>query len=308
MLHAMQSAPGGHGLQPRSVAFPSFSLALLLTFALAACGPRPASKPGATAKPPATASPASPAQSATLAVTVTPYAVAGWWDGQSWVLADGSVPVPVKGGETYTVLHPDQTMSTARGSKPEEGCETNPGTTRVKVAGLDAGAPSPSLALSGVANPKPRPVAVLSPAAVIYRQAAGALLRKRGIDDPDADVVQVLRSDLEGDGRDEIVVVAERIADKDLFARVGDYSLVFVRRVVNEVAVTTVLGESIPVSKPGETPFVLSRRVAAVADFNGDARMEIALANRYYEGAGIDIHELKADGSIPVVMRGACGA
>ncbi|MGH2720410.1 MAG: FG-GAP repeat domain-containing protein, partial [Actinomycetota bacterium] len=214
----------------------------------------------------------------------------------------------VQGGETYQVLHPDGTTATATGSKLMEGCETNPGTSSVEIRGLRGDAPQPSLAVSGVAVPRPRPTTVLNPGSAVYREAATALLGERGIDDADADVVQVLRADLDGDGKDEVVVVAERIADRDLFAREGDYSVVFVRRLEDERPVPSVVVESIPRTRPGETPFIVSHRVTAIADLNGDGRMEVAVYGRYYEGAGIEVHELQPDGSLPVVMEGGCGA
>jgi hypothetical protein len=240
---------------------------------------------------------------------VTPYAVAGWWDGAAWVEADGAVPIPVAGGETYSVVRLDEPIASAKGSKLKEGCETNPGSSDVDIPGLDTAARLPAVAVSGVANVRPRTVTPLSASVAVYRRSAGALLAARGIDDPDGDVTQVVRADLDGDGKDEVVIVAERIEDqRGLFAKAGDYSIVFIRRLVNEMQVTTLVSESIPKPKAGETPFILSRRVSAIVDLNGDGKMELVLSNRYYEGRGMEVHELKPDGSLPLVMQGWCGA
>jgi hypothetical protein len=104
------------------------------------------------------------------------------------------------------------------------------------------------------------------------------------------------------------VIVTERIADPGLYARAGDYSFVLLRRLVGEAVVTTVVAESVPDLTPNTTPFVQSHRVAAMADLNGDGRMEITVANRQYEGAGVAVHELQPDGAVPVVMEVDCGA
>jgi hypothetical protein len=48
-------------------------------------------------------------------------------------------------------------------------------------------------------------------------------------------------------------------------------------------------------------------RVLGVADLNGDGRMEIALRNWYYEGAGVTVFEFGGDGATPVMDNG-CGA
>lgn len=289
-------------------------LAAMLTLLATGCG---SEEPGrSTTTGPQTST--VPAKSAGPALTGTPVivgpeSVAGWWNGREWVEADGGVAqVPVKGGETYKLVRLDDPIVTATGSAAQEGCETNPGTSKVDIAGLNREfdiAEPPSIAVSAVNNPRPRAVEVLNPQAKLYKEAAAQLLKRRGIDDNDADVVQVIRADLDDDRKNEVIVVAERLADpKTLYAEVGDYSLVFLRRVVDERLTTTVVEESIPVARPEETPFITSQRLAAVADLNGDGRMELAVSGRYYEGAGVNFYELKPDGTIAEVMRSGCGA
>lgn len=258
---------------------------------------------------PATGTPSTRPPSGSVAVTVARSGVAGWWDERGWVAADGEQRVPISGGEKYSVLRVTGPVVTKRGSEAKERCETDPGTSSVEIPGLEGDGTWPGpIAVSGVANPRPRATSVLDAAAMVYREAAGKVLAERVIDDTDADVVQVLRADLEGDGKDDVVVVAERIADRGLYAKAGDYSFVLLRRPVGEAVVTTVLAESVPDLTPGTTPFILSHRVAAIADLNGDGRMEIAIANRHYEGAGVSVYELQPDGALPAVMETDCGA
>ena len=239
----------------------------------------PAADPSATTQnsgPTAPASIPAPSQSAALAVTVAPYVVAGWWDGHGWVSADGKRPVPVSGGEMYSILGLTGPVTTGTGSEAREGCETDPGTSTIKISGME---------LNGS---RPGPIAVSN---VI------------------ADVVQALRTDLEGDGKDEVFVVAERIADRTgLYARPGDYSFVLLRRVVNGTVRTTIVAESVPDVTPGTTPFIYSHRVSAIADLNADGRMEVALEVRQYEGIGVSVFELQPDGAMTAVMATDCGA
>lgn len=180
----------------------------------------------------------------------------------------------------------------------------------ITIPGLEGNDSQPGpIAVWGVPNPRPREAVVLDPAAHVYRETAGEVLAEHGIDDRDADVAEVLRVDLEGDGRDEVVVVAERIADSaGLFAGAGDYSFVLLRRVVDETAVTTVVARSVPDLTPGTTPFIESHRISAIADLNGDGRMELVLEVRQYEGIGVTVHELQPDGTTPAVIASACGA
>lgn len=225
----------------------------------------------------------------------------------------GPSEVPAKGGEPYRLVRLADPLRTAEGSAAKEGCETIPGSVVIEIPGLErdyvATHEAPFLAVSGAHEVRPRNVEILNPQADVYRTAAADLLRVRNIDDPDADVVQVLRADLDGDGKDEVVVVAERLSDpQTLFAKSGDYSIVFLRRVVNDKPTTTVVDESIATSKPDVTPYINSQRVSALADLNGDGRMEIVVSGRYYEGAGMNVYQLQPDGSVPEVLTSGCGA
>lgn len=290
------------------------ALALLLT--LTACGdgaepPPPSPTPTEAASSP-TPTP-EPPETAELAVVVGPDSVAGWWDGGAWVNAEGQQEVPAEAGDSYAVIRLDDPIRSAQGSAVGPGCETNPGTHSIDIPGLervfDRDVP-PAVAVSGVDNPRPRPLEPLNIISGLYLNAAREILGDLGVDDPSPIVAQVVRADLDGDGRDEVLVVAERIAAEGLLAQPGDYSVVFMRRIAGEGedVVTTIVEQSIPEIAPGVTPFVLSHRVSAAADFNGDGRMEVAISSRYYEGAGMAIYELNEDGALNPIMQSGCGA
>jgi hypothetical protein len=57
-----------------------------------------------------------------------------------------------------------------------------------------------------------------------------------------------------------------------------------------------------------DSPVVNSFSVGAVADLNGDGRMEIVLTNAYYEGIGVEVWEYVDDdlGLVPQISAG-CG-
>jgi hypothetical protein len=163
--------------------------------------------------------------------------------------------------------------------------------------------PAP-IAVTGVADPRPRPVEVLDTANPVYRAAAVEVLAGLGIAGADPTISQVVRGDLDGDGSDEVVVVAEHLADPEgLVAQPGDYSVAFVRHLQGGEVRSTVIASSVAESGP----FVEVFRVGALADLNGDGRMEIVLDGLYYEGSGVTVHELRADGTTPEVLSAGCG-
>jgi hypothetical protein len=131
-------------------------------------------------------------------------------------------------------------------------------------------------------------------------------LAERGLNVPEPAIKQLLQVDLEGDGVNEVVIVAEDVTD-GLFAEDGDYSIAFMRRTVQGDVRTAILGDSVIVT--ADSPVVDSFSVGAVADLNGDGRMEIVLTSAYYEGIGVEVWEYVDDdlGLIPQISAG-CGA
>lgn len=299
------------------------ALSISVLLVASACGGSPGgdgtqvTSPTPGAGPPAQSPTVDPAESLeskvdSPAVVVGPATVAGWWDGGRWVRADGTLPVPAEGGESYKLVGLSSEVEQATGSEVMKGCEPVPGSSKIEVEGLRRSFNDPleqtRIAVSGVADPVPRQAAQL-PASAPYVEAARSLLAERGVQEEFPQVVQVVRVDLDGDGRDEAAVVAERIADQQgLFGRPGDYSMVFVRSVVDEQVVTSVIAETVAEDEPGVTPFVQSHRVSAAADLNGDGRMELVVAAKYYEGAGVVFYELGSDGRVSEILASGCGA
>jgi hypothetical protein len=268
--------------------------------------PRP-SAPGITTAPdPAAPPPTTPG----TAVSVSRGEVLGWWDGQGWVQPDPDRTAPVAGGEQYQVVHLGDTVTDATGSGLRTGCDPSG-----RPSAVDVGLPQPGsdrdsgpVAVTGVPEPRPRPVTVIDPSGATYRAAAAEVLAGLGIDDPQPAVRQVVRGDLAGDGTYEVFVVVERLTDPEgLIAGKGDYSVVFMRRMVAGELRTFVVAQSIADSRAGGTRFVQAHDLDALADLNGDGRMEVVVGYRYYEGAGTAVYEVAPDGGLVQVLYRGCG-
>ena len=230
----------------------------------------------------------------------------GWWDGEGWAQVEPGTPLPVAGGEDYQVafLGLEAIIS---GGAPTILCEPleNPGVI-LENEQLLGDWPGPL----GVAISAPW---ILVPHLVqeieddgTYTAFAAELLAERGLNVPEPAIKQLLQVDLEGDGVNEVVIVAEDVTD-GLFAEDGDYSIAFMRRTVQGDVRTAILGDSVIVT--ADSPVVDSFSVGAVADLSGDGRMEIVLTSAYYEGIGVEVWEYVDDdlGLIPQISAG-CGA
>jgi hypothetical protein len=270
--------------------------------------PPPPSAPGTTTAPdPAAPPPTTPG----TAVSVSRGEVLGWWDGQGWVEPDPDRTAPVAGGEQYQIVHLGDTVTNATGSVLRTGCDI----ASDRPSAVDVGPPqtgsdrdSSPVAVTGVPDPRPRPVTVIDPSGATYRAAAAEVLAGLGIDDPQPAVRQVVRGDLAGDGTYEVFVVVERLTDPEgLIAGKGDYSVVFMRRMVAGELRTFVVAQSIADSGAGGTRFVQAHDLDALADLNGDGRMEVVVGYRYYEGAGTAVYEVAPNGGLVQVLHRGCG-
>ncbi|GIW32984.1 hypothetical protein [Meiothermus sp.] len=154
----------------------------------------------------------------------------------------------------------------------------------------------PAYALFAPWNPQPRPVASFAPAAA-HLQAVGVELSRLGIKKAPS-VTQALRTDLDGDGRDEVILSANQpgfsINQGQIEGRyaqeVGDYGLVLVRKLLSDTDLRTYVLEATHLKKPFDgtegMPTVITRRVGAILDLDGDGKMEIITEDWVHEGWG----------------------
>lgn len=238
-------------------------------------------------------------------VVVSRFGVMGWWDGDSWVPGDGSVAIPLVGGEQFQMVLLDEPISTTTGSALAV-CEPI-GTPIVDFEPPLLGAPQEPGAVAVIADWDLRPHGVTLLAAVPdeHIDAVAQFLTSRGIDDADPNIEQVVVTDIEGDGVAEVLIVVNRLPD-DLFARPDDYSAVLLRKMIEGDWQTAVLEFS---EAEAESPYILRHVVAAMVDLNNDARMEIVIDAFYYEGAGTVAYEYVNDDLGPQqAIGGGCGA
>ncbi|MCX5887857.1 MAG: hypothetical protein NTY36_00210 [Deltaproteobacteria bacterium] len=96
--------------------------------------------------------------------------------------------------------------------------------------------------MGGSFNALPRVPRLLDTEQQVYKDAAADILRQKGLAHPQLRLNQVSRVDLEGDGAEEVLVSATHYA-RGLSASdsPGDYSLVFLRRLVKGKVVTNLI-------------------------------------------------------------------
>ena len=241
-------------------------------------------------------------------LVVSGFGALGWWTGDAWVQVEQGTDLPVGGGEDYQVAYLGLEAVISGGGQVTI-CEPleNPGVD-LSNGQLLGEWPGPfGVAVSASWELTPHLVEEIDDDGS-YAGFARVLLADRGLDVPEPVIKQLLRVDLEGDGVNEVLIVAEDVSP-DLFAQPGDYSIAFLRKVVQGQVETAVIGDSVVAEvEEGETPFILSFAIGAVADLSGDGKMEIVLSSKYYEGAGVEVWEYVNDDLGPVRQIGqGCG-
>ena len=274
--------------------------------------------PSSTTSAPTTAIPGTSTTYAPVALSyvIGGQGLLGWWEGGRWLQAQTSLVTPVEEGDEVRLVRLDGSSSAASvtGVKaPEEFC----GAPQVD---LDPAFPDPTggvehlqpVAVHGVEDPQPRPATLLDTDAAVYRDAAREVLVGLAIhDDADPELAQVVRADLSGDGTDEVLVVAEKLArPESAQGEPGDYSVLFLRQIVDGAVRTTVLDSFYkdPAEEVEEPSiYILVYRVSGIVDLNGDGVLEVVTENQYYEGSSTAIRALQPDGTLTEVMAAGCG-
>jgi hypothetical protein len=167
------------------------------------------------------------------------------------------------------------------------------------------------IGVAGKWNPLPRVPKVESNQSPVYRNMVADVIKRKGIRNPQVNLVKVVRVDLEGDGVDEVIISASRVNRYDTGSitphpKAGDYSLVMLRKVINGKAQTIMLDEDYqPKAEKVSTPYEYD--LIAVLDLNGDGVMEIVIAGGYYEGDWKTVYSIKGNKAVDVLGCG-CGA
>jgi hypothetical protein len=240
----------------------------------------------------------------------TGYLLGGSAGGQ-WLKPEAAAGL-IPGGEHYRLYTLTGEVGHSVGGKPAKG-EEGPcsDSLYVTLSPFPAGRGS-LVAVAGPWNAMPRRIKSASPEAQVYREAAAAILKSQGIANPKVNLTQVIQVDLDGDGVDEVLISAsnyQRFPEGGMTpdARAGDYSLVFLRQVVQGQVVTRIItGEYYPKAKKFTAPS--EHRVIGVLDLNGDGSLEIVLSGRYYEGDWVEAYRIHGANIIKKLFSMGCGA
>ncbi|WP_337869366.1 hypothetical protein [Meiothermus sp.] len=240
--------------------------------------------------------------------------VVGAFQGGRWIEAEKLSRLEAR---RYQVFGPAGRINQAQGAgglQTPEICDWNRETSLTLLE--RRAIQYPAYAISARWNPQPRAVAVLSPTPV-HRQAVAAELARRKIGGA-PNITQALRVDLDADGRDEVILSANKPGfsvndgriEGSYASEVGDYGLLMVRKLVNDTDLRTFVLDVTHLDKPFDgtegMPTVITRRIGAILDLDGDGKMEIVTEVWVHEGWGSTVWRWNGRQFVKVLEWG-CG-
>jgi len=157
-------------------------------------------------------------------------------------------------------------------------------------------------------NAMPRQPKKIALTDVKYKKVVADALQTKGIFTKTIKLTQAFRLDLEGDGVEEVLITATSYPNGVYSsAKKNDYSFVLLRKAVNGKARNVIvtgdfMTKKIDFGAPGEY------EVSAIADLNGDGKMELVIYCQYYEGSWVETYEMKGGKLSSVkILDIACG-
>jgi len=213
----------------------------------------------------------------------------------------------VRGGERYRLYSLTGRLGQAVGSAVRL---EPPGETHVVTLSPSPEKPEGVVGVCGEWDALPRSVKQQSTSQKVYQDAVREILRTRGLPVAPVGLTQVLRVDLEGDGKEEVLLSATtpKSGYPGVTRRKGDYSFVALRSIVNGKVQTSILKGGFCLKDEGfESGCPYEYRVLAVLDLDGDGVMEVLVRWRYYEGIGAAAYVVKG-GKARQVFSGGSGA
>ncbi len=169
------------------------------------------------------------------------------------------------------------------------------------------------LAISANANwkPLPRVPKKLDLTDKTYQKIALDFLKTKGMKINSVKLENIFSIDLEGDGTDEVFIEGTNYKDKNgkisATARAGEYSFVLMRKIIKGKPKNFLIAGEFNPKKPEIEDYITEFDLSAVADLNGDGKMEVILKNTYsYGGMSTEIYESDKNG-LKEVLSVECG-
>lgn len=146
----------------------------------------------------------------------------------------------------------------------------------------------------------------LDPTAEVYVDYIAEILADHGLEDETVHIREIVKTDLEGDGMEEVLLIASNIDSPD--QRNGQYSIAVIRKVMDGKVESLFLTKEIRNGLPDglENRLLNNYELLEIVDLDHDDVCELLIKQTYYEGDYYHIYKL-VDGEMRLILENGFG-
>ncbi|WP_105619878.1 hypothetical protein [Vallitalea okinawensis] len=151
------------------------------------------------------------------------------------------------------------------------------------------------IALNSNYNAMPRIPIMQSNESKTYKEIVKEILMNNGMDESiPINIIQNIKIDLEGDGVDEVIVMAENVSSSAGYQLNNTYSILFVRKIIdNEVKTMFIAKDIVATDEDYVESIAMTYEIKSIVDVDADGIMELLVKFTYYEGYGYRLYKFE---------------
>jgi len=213
----------------------------------------------------------------------------------------------VKGGEEYKLYSFDGYLGITTGEAPKSLGAPCPETYFINHSFKTV---NENNFVTGIAcdwDAFPKKLISLSTDQKIYIDITANLLKDKGIEKPNVEIIKIIKTDIENDGVDEVFINATCFKNglsPDVLA--GDYSFVYLRKIING-KVENIIIDGNYYAKASDSAIPLRFKLCNILDINNDGILEFIIFSEYYEGHEFSVYKLVNNKPV-LILTASCGA
>lgn len=217
---------------------------------------------------------------------------------------DSTVARKLKGGEHYTFYGFDSRLGRGIGGKP--AATTDPHCPGQIVANFSHVPDKTVIGIAASWNALPRKPHVESVDQPAFKKVVADYLKANGISNPDVDITQIVRCDIDGRGQDSTIITASYdYFDKSDGSKWPFYVVLLRKSVHDHVVTVPILGDV--AQKPDAGLYPTEAKICGLYDLAGDGKMEIVVQANYTDSVMSYIYAVD-DGHAKTVLSTGCSS
>lgn len=236
--------------------------------------------------------------------------ILGGSENGKWVSGE-DILSKIKTGDSFSLYNNDGFLENVKVTKTYIDSQHEAPSIEFDKYGYFFDSPELPIAVSASFKIIPRKPFNMKKYVLLYNNLAKWILSSNGVEVASPVISQIYKVDLEGDGNAETIMTIsnQNFENCPPNAKINDYSAVIMRKKIKGKA-ENILIEGDFYNKSNTKPasdslgtVLYQHRIIGFFDLNGDGKLEIVTANRYSEGFGFSVYEIKRGKAVLVLSN-----